>query len=166
MRNTVLKAGVAVVMALLASTGCADTPGTSLTKREAMTIVNGYLRQTFQALPVKIAQTYPLEDVSSCISFDRRSTPTGQITPGVEHVTEVMGRRKGRWYLSAVAEYWSSRQATVRWQGDHSVEIRPFGDHYRLHLNYTPPPDGGQVSVMGGLDDCIWPDGTPPPEHR
>lgn len=143
LRNTALKAGVAVVVVLLASAGCANTPGTSLTKREAMTVVNGYLRQTFQALPVKITRTFPLEDVSSCVYFGRRLTPTGQITPGVEYVTETMGPSKGRRYLSAAATYWSARQATIRWQGDHSVEIRPFGDHYRLHLNYAPPPDGG-----------------------
>ncbi|MGW4423253.1 hypothetical protein [Streptosporangium sp. NPDC004631] len=156
-----IKGSVAVVV-LLTSAGCATSPGTSLTRREAMTVVNSYLQQTFQALPVKIAKTYPLEDVSSCVHFGRRLTTTGQITPGVEHVTETMGLKEGRRYLSAVATYWGARQATVRWQEDHSVEIRPFGDHYRLHLNYTPPPDGGQVSVMGGLDDCIRPEGTPP----
>ncbi|MGW4411913.1 hypothetical protein ACWEJ6_48435 [Nonomuraea sp. NPDC004702] len=161
-------AGAAV--ALLVSAGCAVTPGPSITKAQAMAVVNGYLQETFRAVPVPSPFTIVRQvNMTSCEYF-MDSGVTGQFGPGLEYSTEAVGKKKGQKYLADVAEYWQGRPGVrVEWRAlgtgekdDVEVTFEQLGD-YKLIVEYPPPPGSKKISVLGGLRDCIWENGTAPP---
>ncbi|MEV7011351.1 hypothetical protein [Streptosporangium sp. NPDC051022] len=157
-------------MALLVSgAGCAITPGPSITRAQAMAVVNRYLGETFRAVKGPVfTRVFPLDSITGCEYF-ADTGPTGQVAPGVEYQTDKIGTEEAQQYMAEVAAYWErDPRARVERQtrGDgvfDGVEIRPFGDRYRLHVSYYPPPGIAQVYVMGALEDCIWENGTAPP---
>ncbi|GAA3068145.1 hypothetical protein [Streptosporangium carneum] len=162
-------AGAAVALVLLGS-GCAVTPGPSITKKEAMTVIDGYLQETFRAVPVPSPFTLVRPLLTTSCEYFLDSGGTGQITPGVEYLTESVGEKKARKYLADVAAYWQGRPGVrVEWyiRGDGArdgVEIKfeRLGNYW-LHINYYSPPGVEKLNVLGGLSDCIWENGTAPP---
>ncbi|MFI6454213.1 hypothetical protein ACIBF6_21945 [Streptosporangium amethystogenes] len=152
-------------MAVVLVSGC--TPGPSISKADAMAMVNGYLKETLRAVPTPAPVIHIYELGTTSCEYYLDTGPTGQITPGVAHLTEEVGKEKGRKYLADVEAYWEARPgARVKWsvRGDgeaNIVSVEPFGDDRRYWLTVTW---AGGIRVAGGLDECVWENGTPPPK--
>jgi hypothetical protein len=161
-------AAVAVVSVLA---GCASIPDRTITRREAVGRIEGYLGETFREVPSELRFSRIIDPVyeestSACVVPGTGSGFTGQIEPGVlyEASSAKVQEREIDRFVAAVVAHWRSAAAEVEQVGTGTVRIYPYRDRYLLVVSYYPSVK--RVRVHGVLGECIWSEGTAPPETR
>ncbi|MER7207290.1 hypothetical protein ABT340_09445 [Streptosporangium sp. NPDC000239] len=156
---------------LLVLSGC-GTPGPTITKAQAMAVVDGYMGRMFKAVRGPVFTRTAQGDFGGSCVYPIDGPATGQINPGREFWTDPVSEREGRAYLDAVVAFWGTQPGArvAPWmklsgEGFDAVEVWPIPDsRYRLLVEYFAPPGIRKVHVVGELDECIWETGTAPPE--
>ncbi|MBB4703214.1 hypothetical protein [Sphaerisporangium siamense] len=158
----------AAAAALLSLAPGCGVPGHTMTKEQAQTRIEGFLRETFRAAPpgglalVRTPDETYEESASDCGTEGPGSGTTGLIEPGVLYTasTRNVSRREVERFVAAVVAHWRARAARVERHGG-GWRIHPGQDGYWLAVTHYPSVR--KLHVLGYLDECIWPYGTPAP---
>ncbi|MBB5630790.1 hypothetical protein [Sphaerisporangium krabiense] len=147
--------------------GC-GAPDHTMTKAQAQARIESYLQETFRAAPpgglalVRTPDETYEESPSDCGTEMFGAGTTGRIEPGVLYTasTRNVSRREIERFQAAVVAHWRARAARVERHGG-GWRIYPGREGYWLAVAHYPSVH--KLHVLGYLDQCIWPYGTPAP---
>jgi hypothetical protein len=154
--------GALLATAVLAA-GCSFTPSHTITSAEAIHQIDAYLRETIKSAPVRLNFTYREVEPegTGCIKWYSDSDPTGQVSPSITYRAAATDSEATN-FLHAAAIYWMHKSASVTKRPPDAFSIKP-NKHYGLLVSYYG--ESHILEVLGGIDDCIWPHGTPESER-
>lgn len=147
----------ALVVIGLVVAGCGQSLGQPTeTAVQAMTSVEGYLRQTIDATMklARLGKTSSSTDTGSCVAFNTDSDFTGQVQAQLTYETTVNAAEPE---LTALRNYWSGQHYSVDEQTNHIDAYLDNG--YQLAAAYYP--DRHKLDLIG-ISPCVWANGTSP----
>ncbi len=156
--------GIVMITLLLSIAGC-GTPRRTITGSEAIQRLDGYVAEAVAAAPSGISLVRSKAEATyggGCTKGLSDSDFTGQVEAELVYEAELVHPGVGAAYVDTIGRLWKKRWAAVERAAD-GVRVSVDHGRYRLFGLYDP---GTGLLRVGGVSECIWPNGTPGPEDN
>ncbi|HEU5156363.1 MAG TPA: hypothetical protein VFU43_05150 [Streptosporangiaceae bacterium] len=158
--------GATLFAAVTLLAGCGLTPKHTITAAHAVRVMDGYLQETIRSVPSSLRFSQRAADTEytgGCTKYPVGDFFTGQVQPSLTYTAKTTHPEEAISFLNGTASHWRARNASVESQPD-GYRIQPNNSDYKLAVFYYA--EAHLVELLGVLDACIWPNGTPGPHDN